>query len=217
MISVHDSYLELERNPAYGFRVNSSVVKNLALFLSILSCASCSRIQSAVGPRVDVPRFAIAVKLSPKAEKRLRDIHESILVIAYFDGDALPGQGRYNPPMRDVYLGRDQNLVDANNIARFDHSKVPLADWNRLADKDYFVTINTVSARKADQDNLLYCNDPISRIESFRERTIEVQCRLGDELDGHNRIVSERRKALFDGLPNQSLAASRSDMVLERH
>jgi len=38
--------------------------------------------------------LAIAVKLSDQAEKRLHSIGESVLVIAYFDGDALPGQGK---------------------------------------------------------------------------------------------------------------------------
>ena len=106
-------------------------------------------------------------------------MHESVKVIAYFDGDPLPGQGKYNPPMRDVYLGMDEKLVDDKNVATFDHTRVPLRDWNRLADKNYFVTINTVSARNVASNNLLDCADPISRrIETFRGRTIEVPCRL---------------------------------------
>ena len=144
--------------------------------VACLTLISCSR-------TVDVPEFAIAVKLSPSAEKRLSSIHESVLVIAYFDGDALPGQGKYNPPFRDVFLGDDKKLVDEKNVARFEGIRVPQADWNRLSDKNYFVTINTVSARKADERNLLACTDPISRrIETFRGKTIEVQCRLIGEL-----------------------------------
>ena len=148
-----------------------------------LALVACSRTgsnpQAFTGPTVDVPEFGIAVKLSPQAENRLRSIGESVLVVAYFDGDPLPSQGKYGPPMRDVYLGMDQKLVDERNVARFDHSKVPLGDWNRLSDKNYFVTINTVSARKVARDNLLDCADPISRkIETFRGKTIDVQCWL---------------------------------------
>jgi hypothetical protein len=128
---------------------------------------------------VRVPQFAISVKLSDRAEKRLHSIGESVVVVAYFDGDALPGQGEYNPPNRDIFLGNDEKIVDRNNVARFDDSWVPLNDWNRLSDKNYFVTINTVSARKAAKDNLLDCADPIDRrIESFRGKTIEVRCWL---------------------------------------
>jgi hypothetical protein len=170
--------------------VNAAIWKAV-LSLIVLACLaliSCSPTRSApqafAGPTVDVPKFAIAVKLSPNAEKRLRSIHESVRVIAYFDGDPLPGQGKYNPPMRDVFLGNDEKLVDENNVAKFDGTRVPLSDWDRLSDKNYFVTINTVSARKVAANNLLDCADPISRrIKSFRGKTIEVQCWLIGESD----------------------------------
>lgn len=126
-----------------------------------------------------MPHFAIGVKLSPKASERLRSLHESVQVLAIFDGDPLPGQGKYNPPNRDVFLGNEERLVDESGVARFDHTRVPLSDWNRLSDKNYFVTINVFSARKAVANNLLDCADPIDRrIETFRDRTIEVQCWL---------------------------------------
>jgi len=144
---------------------------------------SCSRKQGkpqeSAGPTVDVPDFVIAVKLSPQAETRLKSIHESIEVLAMFDGDPLPGQGKYSPPNRDVVLGSSERPVDTNNEARFNNVRVPVSDWNRLADKNYFVTINVFSARKADENNLLDCDDPMSRrIESFRGKTIEVRCGL---------------------------------------
>jgi hypothetical protein len=155
----------------------------LRKLFGLIATTSCSRThanpQQFSGPTVDVPHFAIAVKLSPKAAERLRSLHETITVIAYFDGDPLPGQGKYNPPNRDVFLGNDKNLVDDSGVARFDHTRVPLSDWNRLSDKNYFVTINVVSARTVVSDNLLDCADPIyRRIETFRDRAIEVQCGL---------------------------------------
>jgi hypothetical protein len=104
---------------------------------------------------------------------------ESVKVIAYFDGDALPGQGKYNAPMRDVYLGMAERAVDERNMAHFDDVKIPERDWNRLSDKDYFVTINTVSARKVAKDNLLECADPISvRISVLQDKTTEIGCWL---------------------------------------
>ncbi len=152
---------------------------SLAL-LGILFAVSCSRsVAKLMGKTVEVPHFAIAVELSGQAERRLHGIGETVKVIAYFDGDALPGQGRYNPPFRDVYLGSEEKLVDGNLVARFDNGTVLLTDWNRLSDKDYFVTINIVSARKAYPDNLLDCTDPISqKIQSFAGKTIQVKCRL---------------------------------------
>ena len=169
--------------PHYGLKRFDAPAAESVIFLALLFAASCSRTQPVAqehtGATVEVPQFAIAVELSDKAERRLRSIGESVLVIAYFDGDALPGKGKYNPPNRDVFLGNVEKMVDRSNVARFDDSRVPLSDWNRLSDKNYFVTINTVSARKAAEDNLLDCADPISRrIESFKGKTIEVRCWL---------------------------------------
>jgi hypothetical protein len=47
---------------------------------------------------VPVPSFSITVKLSAIAQHRLQQMQESVKVIAYFDGDPLPGQGKYNAP-----------------------------------------------------------------------------------------------------------------------
>ena len=169
----------MAHNPLTQFGVVTAKL-SLIVFTFLLVDSCSSRIaQEVTGKTVEVPHFAIAVKLSDQAEKRLHSIGESVLVIAYFDGDALPGQGKYNPPNRDVFLGNDEKLVDQNSVARFDDSRVPLSDWQRLSDKNFFITINTVSARKADKNNLLECDDPISRrIESFRGKTIEVRCKL---------------------------------------
>jgi hypothetical protein len=165
-----------------------TAITRIALSLSLVAISSCSRTrpnpQESTGPTVEVPEFAIAIKLSPKAEERLRNLRETVKVISYFDGDPLPGQGRYNPPFRDVFLGSDEKLVDDRNIARFDHTRVSLGDWNRLSDKNYFVTINAVSARRVAPDNLLDCADPMDRkIETFKGKTIEIQCRLIGEPD----------------------------------
>jgi hypothetical protein len=132
---------------------------------------------------VAVPEFAIAIKLSPQAEKRLSYLHETIKVLAMFDGDPLPGQGHYNAPMRDVYLGSDEELVDANNIAIFNSTKISQRHWNQLADKNYYVTINVFSARKTFKNNLLDCGVPDEHISTFAGRTIEVHCRLIGEPD----------------------------------
>ena len=132
---------------------------------------------------VAVPEFAIAVKLSPLADKRLRALHESIKVLAMFDGDPLPGQGHFNAPMRDVYLGSDEILVDSNDIAKFSSTKISERHWNQLADKDYYVTINVFSARKAYKNNLLDCDLLDKHISTFAAKTIEIPCWLIEEPD----------------------------------
>jgi hypothetical protein len=130
---------------------------------------------------VAVPSFSVAVKLSEQAHQRLQSIHETVLVIAYFDGDPLPGQGQYNAPFRDVFLGNDERLVNADSVATFDSTKISQGNWDKLANKDYFVTINVVSARKASKNNLLWCGVPEDRKSTFEGKTTEVSCELIEE------------------------------------
>lgn len=143
----------------------------------VLVC-SASTVLSRFQRTVAVPEFSISVRLSEAAEKRLKSMHESVLVIAYFDGDPLPGQGKDNSPFRGVFLGSDEMLVDAENVATFNSTRISQGNWIRLSNKDYFVTINVVSARKASANNLLDCGVPEGRISTFAGRATEIPCRL---------------------------------------
>lgn len=131
-----------------------------------------------------VPEFSIAVKLSETARRRLQAIHESILVIAYFDGDPLPGKGKDNAPMKGVFLASDERPVDANKDATFSGVKISRRDWNNLSNKDYYVTLNVFSARKSSQHNVLDCTVPSGRISTFAGKSTQVSCRLIGEQGG---------------------------------
>jgi hypothetical protein len=133
--------------------------------------------------RIAVPAFSIAVKFSEASQKKLQSLHESVLVIAYFDGNPLPGKGQDNSPMRGVVLGRDEKLADTNNVTTFADTKISQSRWKDLEDKDYCVTINVVSARKTSNDNLLDCDVPEDRISRFVGKSRQVRCRLIGERD----------------------------------
>jgi hypothetical protein len=75
-------------------------VQTLALVIVSELIVACSTADKGIV----VPEFSIAVKLSETAQKKLQAINESVLVIAYFDGDPLPGKGKDNSPMRGVVL-----------------------------------------------------------------------------------------------------------------
>jgi len=174
------------------------LIASAILILSASALLSKSRksksTDDAADKTVAVPAFSISVRLSQEAEKRLQTIHESVLVIAYFDGDPLPGQGEYNAPFRDVYLGSDEKLADVKNVAIFDSTKISQSHWNRLSDKNYFVTINVVSARKSSKNNLLDCGVPEDRISTFAGKSTEVSCQLIDE--GQPTITTKAKEAI---------------------
>jgi hypothetical protein len=127
---------------------------------------------------VAVPDFSVSVKLSELAQKQLQRMQEQVLVIAYFDGEPLPGQGKDNSPFRGVFLGSDEKLTDKENIATFHGTKLSQSNWNHLSNKDYFVTINVVSARKFSKDNVLHYGVPENRVSTFAGKTTEVTCRM---------------------------------------
>ncbi|MGB6746092.1 MAG: hypothetical protein WBE38_20755, partial [Terracidiphilus sp.] len=75
----------------------------------------------------------------------------------------------------------------ANNVAKFGNVRISQRHWNQLANKDYYVTINTFSARKTYKNNLLDCGVPESHISTFAGRTVEVRCWLIGEPDTPNK------------------------------
>jgi hypothetical protein len=141
----------------------------------------------APGPTVEVPPFTVAVTLSPAAEKRLHALGESVKVLAYFDGDPLIGPKQFNRPEPEIHLGSAEKLVDEKNVAAFTDARISLSAWNRLADKNYRVTLNTVSARRVAPDNLLECPASVTSIETLKGRTVEVPCTLIGEPESSGR------------------------------
>jgi hypothetical protein len=161
----------------------------LAVMSGLLVACSTAQVQDktpheANDETIVVPEFSIAVKLSESAKKRLQAMHESVLVIAYFDGDPLPGRGKDNSPMRGVVLGNDEKLVGANNVAKFSDTRISQSNWDDLSSKDYYVTINVVSARRSSKNNLLDCGNPEDQISAFAGKSTPVSCRLIGEHDG---------------------------------
>jgi hypothetical protein len=168
-----------------------SCLQTLALVIGsgLLVACSTAQVQSkttrdANDKAILVPEFSIAVKLSETARKKLQAMHETVLVIAYFDGDPLPGKEKDNSPMRDVVLGNDEKLADANNVATFSDTKISQSNWNDLSNKDYFVTINVVSGRRSSKNNLLDCTDPEDRVSAFAGKSTLVSCGLIGEHEG---------------------------------
>jgi hypothetical protein len=160
---------------SFFFLVMAIVFMILISFSAVLSVAGVPMFYDQT---VQVPDFAVAVKLSKTAESRLSSLNESITVVAYFDGDGEPQPGIDTSPMRAVVLGSQTEEVNDRNIAEFKGKKMFAKDWQRLYDKNFYVTINVFSARKAVANNILDCTDPIDRIENVKGKTLEVRCGL---------------------------------------
>jgi hypothetical protein len=130
-----------------------------------------------------VPPFIIQAELSNTAEEKLHQLHEGITVLAMFDGDALPAYRKDNAPMRDVVLGSDEIPADGEHIAAFTNAHISQIDWTHLSDKNYFLTINIFTSRKANPNNLLDCQVPEDHLSKFANKTTVVKCKLIGESD----------------------------------
>jgi hypothetical protein len=125
-----------------------------------------------------VPDFAVSVKLTNNAETRLQALNESVMVAASLDGDGISLPWQHTAPFRDVFLGDFSEEVNGMNVAYFKDKTISSITAQRLYDKNYYVTINVFSARKAVKHNILNCDVPIHRIEEIRNRTLEINCDL---------------------------------------
>jgi hypothetical protein len=130
---------------------------------------------------VAVPEFAVAVSLSKSAEARLRSINEAIAVAAFFDGDGEAERGKSTAPFRAVFLGNEQQIVMPGSAATFSGRRIAARAWKRLSDKNYYVTLNVGSARRAAKENILDCEVPEYRIEDIKGKIVNVHCSLMGE------------------------------------
>jgi len=135
---------------------------------------------------VPVPRFSIAVNLSERARQRLQKIHESVLAIAYFDGDPLPGQGRYNAPFRDVFLGMTRNWWTTRTWQR--STVQDLEDQlGPTGEQGLFRHDQCCIRKESIEEQPTLVRSPEERLSTFEGKTTDVSCRLIEEqIDEHN-------------------------------
>ena len=130
-----------------------------------------------VGDSVEIPSFEIALKLSDKAEEKLKADNESIVVMAYFTyyqedhiypdkyKDFLDYRGELSLISYQIEL-TDQRLAIFKNV-KFSKDLYDLFGEN----KDIDVLINVFSGRKSSIYNLLHCDilqDAMSEIKENR-------------------------------------------------
>ena len=113
-----------------------------------------------IGDSVEIPSFDIELKLSEKAEKKLKNNNESVIVMAYFSGDPIeniPNKYVDNLEMNELFLLSYPIELNDKRLAKFENIKFPLELYNLLANKDIRLLINVYSGRKSTNSNLLDC------------------------------------------------------------
>ena len=106
------------------------------------------------GDSILIPDFEIEVSLSPKAEKKLKEDNETVMVSAMFSGtpkDTLSNEYQF--------MGlsvKNYNIeLTTQRIARFDKVRFHSSILNKLSDADIFLLINVFSGRRSSENNIL--------------------------------------------------------------
>ena len=134
-----------------------------------------------IGDSVVIPSFEIEIKLSEKAEAKLKADNETIIVAAYFSGEPMPEAS--DADKDDIYyLPTHEIELSDTRVARFDNAKFAKYSYNLLENKDISVLINVYSGRRSSENNILDCGileEPISKVKGKRF-TIEGKLIYGE-------------------------------------
>jgi|GEM_PF-2350665 len=135
------------------------------------------------GNQVIVMPFDFEIVLSPKAQARMAEGHETIIVDVSLDGmprDSskveLSEDGSFN-------LASVRKEIRYGDTARFDHLTFPRKWYDQLADTDAEISVNVFSGRKSTKDNLLDVEFLSAKISSVVRRHITLRGKLiyGDD------------------------------------
>jgi len=108
-----------------------------------------------VGDSVEIPSFEIVLKLSEKAEEKLKADAETVIVAAYFSGTAIADVPEKYADLVDYgfnFLTKEIELTN-ERVARFEHIKFSKELYDLLEDKDISLLINVVSGRRSSENN----------------------------------------------------------------
>jgi len=106
------------------------------------------------GDSILIPDFEIEVSLSPKAEKKLKEDNETVMVSAMFSG--VPKDTLSNEYQFMGLSVKNYNIeLTTQRIARFDKVRFHSSILNKLSDADIFLLINVFSGRRSSENNIL--------------------------------------------------------------
>jgi hypothetical protein len=124
--------------------------------------------------------FQVLVTLSPRATALLRNLHEGIVVAAYYEGYPIPSKVDQAGEMGQIGFGTERILLSGNGeMAEITgHAVDPVrASWVRIPS----VLVNVFSARRSGPNNLLDCGIFEDTIAKAKSAPIKIECGLISE------------------------------------
>lgn len=130
-----------------------------------------------------VPAFEIKLNLTEKAEKKLKDENESVIIDVEFIGE--PNKRIVQTKKYEIYdengdltIGSKRVELERERRFKFENCKVSKNLLQLLKNKTYEVRINVFSGRKSSEDNLLDCDFLQENIELIKNKEITLNGKL---------------------------------------
>ncbi|MEL1256227.1 hypothetical protein AAEO57_20770 [Flavobacterium sp. DGU38] len=130
-----------------------------------------------------VPTFEIQLNLTQKAEKKLKDENESVIIDVEFIGE--PNKRIIETKKFEIYdengdltIGSKRVELEKERTIKFENCKVSKSLLKLLKNKTYEVRINVFSGRKSSEDNLIDCDFLQENIELIKNKRITLNGKL---------------------------------------
>jgi hypothetical protein len=130
------------------------------------------------GDSVEIPSFEIEVSLSTKAEQKLKNDKETIIVKAFFSG--IPKDTTLEEYKKEGQLGVVSSEIElfTSRVAVFRGIRFSKLMYDSLADKDINLLINIYSGRRSSKDNLLNCDILEDKMSHIKGRRFTIKGKL---------------------------------------
>ena len=137
-----------------------------------------------VGDLVEIPYFEIELKLSEKAEEKLKTDNETVIVMAYFT--YFQKDKIYPEKYQDkvdfggelMLLSYPIELTD-KRLAKFENVKFPKDLYDLFGEKkDIDLLINVYSGRKSSEYNLLHCDILQNSMSEIKGKKFTIKGKL---------------------------------------
>ncbi len=130
------------------------------------------------GDSLVIPYFDINLELSQKAKDRIVSTGETIIIDAFFSGEAKDTAGVELAEDGQYYIAEGKKEIRYGETARFEHIKFSRKQYGFLADKDIDLLINVYTGRHTTGDNLLDCDILSDKISKVKGRTFTLKGKL---------------------------------------
>ena len=130
------------------------------------------------GDSLIIPSFEIEVSLSQKANDKLKNSRETIILDAAFTGFPKDSTSKQFLEEGEFYVAFSSVELRDSRIAKFEGIKFSKARYDSLADKDISVGINIYSGRKSSKNNLLDCEYLDNKMSFIKNKKFIVKGKL---------------------------------------